>query len=210
MASVPDSTDYGTRRPIKPPLSQSGTVFQPLIIPQRNKIINPIAILNANNPFILWQLFFPPEHINIIMIYTNSNAALYYKQSPDRLPHAREWQQLTMNELYAYFAILIYIGIHKEPRITDYWNNQLNKPLHPIVYHAISCNRFQQIDRFFHVSNPEKSIPGNPFSKLEPLNGHIMSTAKAYWQAGRDLAVDECMQRFQGMYIYDFDVYIHV
>ena len=198
MASVADSTDPGTRRPNESSFTQSGTSFRPVIITQRSKILSLEAQSHVKNPFTLWQLFFPHEHINIMMIYTNSNARMYYEKCQTPYARARPWQRLTLDELYAFFAVQIYMGLHKEPRMTDYWNLQLDKPLHPVVYTAISCNRFQQIDRFFHVSDPEKKTPGDPFLKLEPLNTYVMKTAKELWQAGRDQAVDECMQRFQG------------
>ena len=91
--------------------------------------------------------------------------------------------------------------IHKEPRTRDYWNKHTDKSLHPLIYRTMSSSRFEIIDRFFNVSNPEEAIPEDPFSKLEPFNSHIMKICKQSWQTGRDLAVDECMQRFQGMWL---------
>ena len=61
MASVPDSTDPGTRRPDEAPFSQSGALFQPLLIPPRKKILNTFVIANLNNPLAIWERFFPPE-----------------------------------------------------------------------------------------------------------------------------------------------------
>ena len=201
MESTADSTDPGTRRPVEPSFHQSGACFQPLLIPQRNKQINPHVIGLSDNPFALWQLFFTPNHMQLLAIYTNMNAKMYYQKNADQfdqLKHPRRWHNVTIHDLYAFFAIHIYMGIHKEPRICDYWNQHIDKPLHPLVYTAMANNRFEMIERFFHVSNPEESGPEDPFSKLEPLNTHVMRICKQSWQAGRDLAVDECMQRFQG------------
>ena len=205
MASIADSTDPGTRRPDEASFSQSGAYFQPILIPPRSKKLNSFVLAHANDPLALWQCFFPPEQLNLMLIYTNSHARLYYEKCIIPYARARPWKSLTMDELYAYLAAHIYMGLHKEPRISDYWNTRLNKPIHPIIYRAISLVRFQQIDRFFHCT--EKSISGNPFSNLEPLNSHVMKAAKELWQAGRDLAVDECIQRFQGQSVSLYSVY---
>ena len=53
MDSIANSTDSGTRRPAEASFSQVGVYFQPLIISPRPMKINPISIINANNPFFL-------------------------------------------------------------------------------------------------------------------------------------------------------------
>ena len=207
MESIADSTDPGTRRPTEPSFDQSGAYFQPFLIPQRNKQLNSTVIGLSNDPFALWQLFFTPNHMQLLTIYTNMNARIFYQKNAVKfaqLQYKRPWHDVTIHDLYAIFAIYIYMGIHKEPRVRDYWNQHIDKPLHPLVYRIMSANRFEAIDRFFHVSNPEESSPEDPFSKLEPLNSHVMKICKQNWQAGRDLAVDECMQRFQGKWFLIF------
>ena len=198
MNSIAESTDPGTRRPDEASFSQSGADFQPLLMPSRCMQISPISTTNAHNPFALWQLFFTPNHMHVMMTHTNENAKLYYANNTTEYVHARLWYAITIQELYTFFAIHIYMGIHKEPRIPNYWNQQSDKPLHPLIYRTMSYNQFEMIDRFFHVSDPQKSTPGDPFSKLEPLKSHVMSIAKEHWYAGRGLALDECIQRFQG------------
>ena len=194
MTSVADSTDPGTRRPVEPSFSQSGVSFEPLYYLKRFQILNPEVIILAKSPLALWQLFFSSEQIYILMTNTNSNARLFYAENPHQSEHARPWNDTTTHELYAFFAIHIYMGIHKEPHITNYWNTQLSRPVHLCVIKAMLCNRFQIINQFFHISNPAES--GDTFSKLEPLNKHLLHTAKVRWQPGRDVAIDECMQRF--------------
>jgi hypothetical protein len=57
-----------------------------------------------------------------------------------------------------FIGTLIYIGIHKEPQIKDYWNTDIHSgPLHTIFFH-ISFRRFKQIKRFFYVSDAEDDI----------------------------------------------------
>lgn len=48
-------------------------------------------------------------------------------------------------ELHVFVRALIYIGIHKEPQVEDYWN--INVQVGPlcIVAHYISLCRFEQV-----------------------------------------------------------------
>jgi uncharacterized protein (DUF779 family) len=57
-----------------------------------------------------------------------------------------------------FVGVLIYIGIHKEPQIKDYWNTDIYLgPLHTIPFY-ISLRRFEQIKRFFYVSDAKNDI----------------------------------------------------
>ena len=53
MQSIANSTDPSTRRLTEPSFNQSKAYFQPLLVPQRNKQINPTIIILSNDPFAL-------------------------------------------------------------------------------------------------------------------------------------------------------------
>ena len=92
------------------------------------------------------------------------------------------------------------MGLYKSAEIEDFWNTQPEKgPVHERLRKAISLVRWQQIDRFFHISPPQKpgvSHSEKPFDKIEPLNDHLRQLFKRYWATGIYLAVDETIQRF--------------
>ncbi len=76
-----------------------------------------------------------------------------------------------------FIGAIIYMGIHKEPRVDMYWNTDFNKgPLHLIPSH-ISLRRFEQIKRYCHISCPISDqqrgyyLPSNKiwWYKVEPL-----------------------------------------
>jgi hypothetical protein len=93
----------------------------------------------------------------------------------------------------------MYMGIHKEPEIAMYWNTDpSNGPLHPLVRRNIGLNRWQQLDRFFHISKPKPGEQESPFAKVEPLNQCTREAARKYWNPTTDVAIDECIERFQG------------
>lgn len=63
-----------------------------------------------------------------------------------------------MAELYAYFAIHIYIGVTREPSIKNYWVRKWAGN-HRRVQEAMSLNRFEDLSRYLHVSDPSKQGP---------------------------------------------------
>lgn len=73
----------------------------------------------------------------------------------------------TVAELKAFLGIYVYIGVHTENDIQSYWR-QDPKLRHLWVIGAMSLNRFEQLNRFFHVSDPCYSGP--PHSKVLVLS----------------------------------------
>ena len=102
-----------------------------------------------------------------------------------------------MEELYAYLAIIICMGISPQRSIEDYWSPTFISS-HPSIRKAMSVNRFQNLSRWLHISDPEHVQRDSVFDKLQPLSDDIESRLTKPWFPGRDVAVDECMQCFTG------------
>ena len=104
--------------------------------------------IDSSNPEALFTLFFTDSVIDRIVQCTNINAEnirtdpltsraqnIRFHDSYNQLP----WKPATLSEILAYLGILIYMGIHPEPHIDDYWNtDQEIKPVHHPVRKAIS------------------------------------------------------------------------
>ena len=101
-------------------------------------------------------------------------------------------------DLLQFVGIILYMGLHSEPNVEDYWSNNSYTPNHPIKCY-MSLKRFQQIERFFHVCDPQGDNGQSFFfSKLEPLMSHFRYTSKDLWELGCKLSVDEMMIVFSG------------
>ncbi len=71
-----------------------------------------------------------------------------------------------MKELYAYFAILIYMGLHIENEIEQYWSTDSDNVLtHLPVRRVMARDRFKQISSVFHISDKGSII----FSKVRDV-----------------------------------------
>jgi hypothetical protein len=60
----------------------------------------------------------------------------------EEIQNQREWNNLSVEELYVFISSIIYRGIHKEPDIPMYWNSDLDiGPIYTIKLH-ITLTRF--------------------------------------------------------------------
>ena len=160
--------------------------------------LGKLPILVASTPYRVFCLFFSDEILHKITEYTNEYAAEH--ASNEDKPFARKWYPTSIQELRAYIATYIYMGIHSQSKVSDYWNRDSNKgPLHPLVYTHIGLCCWEQIDRFLRISKPTpSSSQSTVFEKLDELSEHLRHAFKQYWTAGTHLTVDESIQRFQG------------
>jgi len=78
--------------------------------------------------------------------WMNKHAELY---PPEETERPRPWQPICKQELYAYFGVLIYMGITIESCIKDYWKDLNIYGCEHIVKKYILINRFQQLDYYF-------------------------------------------------------------
>ncbi len=105
-------------------------------------------MINSSSPEDLFTLFFTDSVINHIIQCTNVNIEsvradpvasraqnIQFHNSYNQLP----WKPATSSEILVYLRILIYMGIHPEPHINDYWNTDKEiKPVHHPVRKAMS------------------------------------------------------------------------
>jgi Transposase IS4 len=161
---VPDPTDDGTLRPNIEPDPTTGDHFEPLKYPKFDPAVTLPPDVESDDPFGIWSLSFTPKIMDDIVRATNIRArhrvpvtSLSNRPAQTQLPGScyRRWFDLTVWELYSYFAILIYMAITRLSSIELYWGSDYGK--HKYVVLAMSCNRFQDITRNFCVINGDKS-----------------------------------------------------
>jgi hypothetical protein len=153
--TVGDPTDpKGTLRPNLPAEPTTGSEFKPLHCPPFVHKINLPTGIASNNAFAIWSLFFTRDQLEIIAQNTNLNAKQHF--TPGRGPHARRWKDTSVEELYTYLGILVYMGLHPENDIASYWIRKPEWPAHSFIWKAMSCTRWQAISRAFHLSEPGK------------------------------------------------------
>ena len=112
------------------------------------------------------------------------------------------WTDITPDELNAFVAIFIVMGIKKLPSIHMYWseNDMIGCAW---ISKIMSRNRFSQINRFLHVVDNALSVPKdapgyNPLFKIQPLLDHMKNAFSRWYYPRKCIFIDEAMIAFNG------------
>ncbi|KAJ0125852.1 Uncharacterized protein HZ326_31042, partial [Fusarium oxysporum f. sp. albedinis] len=199
-----------TCRPVNNPVPDRGYNFKPVHLPDRSFRIEALP----PEPLLLFQQFLPAWLVESWVCYTNNWASdrlemLTNSCSDGQQPQSRllDWKPTSVAEIFVWIAILIYMRIHKEPRIEDYWRtSQLGKqqPSHPMVK-WMSLRRFQLLSRVLRLFDHTTifvatgdSFYSRTFSRVDDWSNHIQHISTTFFKPGTAIAIDECMVRFLG------------
>jgi hypothetical protein len=159
-----DSTDKGTLRPNENPLQKKGDAFKPMQLPNWDwEIILPENV-SPDDPITLFTIYYTPEIIELIVEKTNK-----YRREPqdDSCPRIRanDWYPTYSTEIYIYLVIRIYMTLHKDNEIADYWSTKDITPEYLITKY-LSRDRFQELHMRmrFHgeeVQGPYEKVANN-------------------------------------------------
>ena len=87
------------------------------------------------------------------------------------------------------------MGIHHLPAIEDHWRNETR---HPIM-ESMSCNRYQQIKRYLHISPPDDTYKREDWwRKMEPMASHLRQRFQQHFHPSSNLSFDEMMVLCKG------------
>ena len=119
---------------------------------------------------------------------------------------ARLWNDVTIDEVKAYIAINIIMGINCLPTLDSYWST------HPAlgcdwISSTMSKNRYMAINRFLHLNDNAFAAPRNhpgydPLHKVRPMIDMLRMVFGAYYNPERELSVDEAMIPFRGRSVF--------
>ncbi|KZL67850.1 AC transposable element-derived protein 4 [Colletotrichum tofieldiae] len=205
---TPERCDNSTVRPHEPPAVERGRpgTFRPFDVPARDRGIRDLPAA----PLDLFLQYVPRDLVEQWAQWTNT--APLSKEGP-RAKRSRvyEWRKTSVEEIYLFLGILLYMGIHNESQISRYWSTQQQKedPIH-LFTRFTSRDRFQSLLRQLRIFNTSDFQPsqsgqrqaqaGMPdiYRKVNDWSAHIQETGDSFYVAGSDLTVDEAMVRFTG------------
>ena len=168
-ATIFDSTDKGTLRPNEDPLRKQGSAFKPMQLPPFGWEITLPEDVSPDDPITLFTMYYTPEIIDLIVEKTNT----YLRKPQDDSTHcvrANAWFPICRGEIYIYLAIRIYMSLHVENEIADYWNIKDMTPEH-LITKFLSRNRFQELHiRVRFHGNQEQG----PYAKVAPRSLFIL------------------------------------
>ena len=125
----------------------------------------------------------------IDLFVTNTNLYATARQ-------ATAWVPVTAEEMWRYLAVRIRQGIVVLPELHMYWAAFYRDSY---ISQLMSRNRFMELHRYFHIVEPvPRGQRQTVVEKTAPFYHQCQKLFAAYYQPGRDMAVDETMVRFQG------------
>ena len=109
-----------------------------------------------------------------------------------------KWVDVTTDEVWTFFGIIITIGIHRLPRITDYWSGDSLLGV-PAVQQAMSLNRFWDAWSNIHVVDND-TLHGKVHAsdKIKPVIDTLSETFLKHYSPGQEICVDETMVKYKG------------
>ena len=116
---------------------------------------------------------------------------------------ARPWQDITMDEMKAFIGLLVTMGILRLPRLESYWKQKCRCTWTPGVSEIMSRVRFEQIFRFFHLSDStQQKPPGHPeycrLFKVRRLIDLLQGQFDTQYVLNQQCTIDEAMIPFKG------------
>lgn len=172
-------------------------------LPEFNEVCGPKRG-NFDSPVDVFNQFYNDELMENIATEINRYAQECIQSKGDLSTHSRfrMWTPTTVEELRAFMALQMAMGMCKQPTIQDYWSDWwLTKtPSFPTV---MSRNRFQLISGFQHFVDNSNFIPRDepgydPLFKIRPLFEQLVPKFQEQYTPGQELTVDEMIISWKG------------
>lgn len=169
------------------------SAFQFTLKSSKLKIILPPQ---GSLPYLYFQLFVNDHILNLISTETNKQAERHLKLFP-QLSKRVHWNPVSSNEIKAFVAVVINMGIIRKPYLLSYWSNIASQST-PWFKQMFSIQRFLNILRFFHLAD-EGNKDFNKNLKFEPLINHTNEQFKLF---GLDFNVEVSNLTGVGLYCF--------
>ncbi|XP_046728478.1 piggyBac transposable element-derived protein 4-like isoform X2 [Silurus meridionalis] len=164
-------------------------VFRPSRTPGPQ--LNPTASYTVLQ---LFQLFLSTSVLQTILINTNA-----YGEKLKKGP--KQWKDLSMNDLYSYLLLVIFMGLVKVRSLKDYWRKSDTFKI-PFPAHVMSSRKFFTISSALHLSDPEVDAENvrkrgtaafDRLCKIKPMYLQMRDACKNYFHPYQNIAIDERM-----------------
>lgn len=146
----------------------------------------------TSTPLELFQLFFSPQVLNTILQHTNAYGAM-------RQPGLEVWHSLLLEDLYAFTAIIMYMGLFKCPTLQDYWRTSAIIA-NVLPSQIMSRGKFLNILSVLHLSDPKVDAENEEkrgtrgydhLCKIRPLYNQMVQACKSYFHPFQSISVHE-------------------
>lgn len=153
---------------------------------------------DLKEPIDFFELFFTEELLDLITHFTNQRATALRITGGEGTngSHRKAWKNCTKQELKAYIALLIHMGITKAPSYPFYW---IQDPKFRIdgIASLMKRDRFLQLKRclFFSENDLDDS---DKINRIRPIFNILAEKCEKFWIPYENLSLDESMVGYKG------------
>ena len=137
-----------------------------------------------------------------MVVQTNKYTELHLTLEDQKLKgRERLWQPTSKRELYAYFAVVIYIGLVIKPAIKDYQGSLFSHRSKYKILRYILKNWFKQIDRYIRcitLQPKNNGVSHTIFDQVDELSKHLQILSCQYYSLKAYFAINKTIKRFIG------------
>lgn len=177
--------------------------FESNWLPEYKKTSGILIETTDFEPVDYFYSFFPEEAFKLIAEETNRYADQFFDTPVEFPPSSRfhAWSDTSVEEIKAFVALQIAMGLCNKPAISDYWSTYW---LTSVDFgKIITRNRFELLQTFLHFNNTANQVPKgqegyNPLFKIQPLLDICNPLYEKVYQPKKCLSIDESMIKFKG------------
>lgn len=146
-----------------------------------------------------FSLLFGDQTLDLIVRETNRYARQKLINKPAQLAKCED---VTSEELRAYFGLCIIMGINSLPRIAMYWSSD-SFIGNMGIQNVMTKNRFEAISQFLHFSDSTREPQQGDANydrlfKVHAILSRVYENIQAVYEPSKNLSIDEGMIAFKG------------
>lgn len=161
-----------------------------------------MAMINKS-PIDFFSLLVTDDVLNKIVLRTNAYAInkISLANEASKAARIRDWVATNLTEIKKFFALIIYMGIVRLPKIADYWSTDKIMGQH-FPRTVMSRNRFELLLSMLHFSQRDEENTADRLHRVRELLEVLNENFKKSYTPGEDLCIDESVIPFRGRLIF--------
>ncbi|XP_043483457.1 piggyBac transposable element-derived protein 4-like [Leptopilina heterotoma] len=179
-------------------------VFNPVIYPFKddNHGVQPSSGLTSrNSPVEIFKTIWDENLVDIICAQTNTFAEskknnLIEQGKLKKNSRILKFSPVEIDEMYAFHALVILMGIIKKPELSMYWTTAPTLQT-PAFKNCMTYDRFRLILSMLHFQS-DFDDDNDALVKIRPVLEYLLERFQATYRPGENIAIDESLLLWKG------------